>query len=497
MTFPVVLEPPPGLNSDDTTFSAAGAWETCSNIRFWLNRPQTIGSWVAAFSSTLTGVCRNVRVWTKSDGSLTMAFGTHSALQVYFAGALSDITPSGLTAGSEDSSGDAPGYGTGTYGTGLYSTPDSVYYARTWSLDVWGENLVAVPRGGTLYLWENDPTDDATVVTNAPDQITAMLVTPERQVLALGCNEETSGDFNPLCIRGCDLEDLTDWTTAAGNNVFEHILEGGGHIVSGRMIGPWVAVWTNSALHIGEFIGDASQTYRFDPVATNCGLIGPNAVWIVGQTAYWLAPDKQFRAWTPGAEPQILPCPIRKDFLDNLDEVQSAKIVATGISQFGEVWWHYPDLRDGHENSRYVAFNYLSGTWFRGSMDRSAAVDAGVAEYPVKVTPDGEVYYHERSGEVTWSIKAADYYLDESGRSLQIQGVRPDFESQSGDISMSVYVRKYPQGDAVTKGPFTLATGRGKRDFRATGSIASVEFSGTCFARFGKITFLVTPTGDR
>ncbi len=493
----VPLQPPPGLVSDDSTFAAEGAWVDGSNIRFWEGRPQTIGAWESVFAPPLTGVCRNIKSWTNNDGSRILAFGTHSALQLYFAGTLSDITPAGLSAGSIDSSGEAPGFGTGTYGTGPYSNPESTFFPRTWSLDTWGENLVANPRGGKIYRWENDPGVDAAEVTNAPDEISALLVTPERQVLALGCNEEISGDFNPLCIRGCDLGDIDDWTTSATNNAFEHILAGSGRIVKGAMVGNLVAVWTDTGLYVGQFLGNPNQTYRFDPVATNCGLIGPNAVAVVGSTAFWVAPDLQIRAWAPGIEPRIVECPIHGDFAANLDTLQSAKIVAAGVSKFGELWFHYPDVRDGDENSRYIAVSVDKGSWFRGLLGRTAAVDAGVAQFPIAADEQGQVYFHETEGAVDWSLTSADQYLESAERCLQLQSFRPDFKSQTGDVSLTLTTRMRPQGPTIARGPFTIAEGAEKKDFRATGAIAAIRFLGNGALRFGKPCFDAAVLGTR
>lgn len=495
----VALEPPPGLTDDDTTFASPGLWEDGSNIRFVKDRPETIGPWYAAFATLLTGVCRNIKAWTESNSVLDIAFGTHSALQVYTAGALEDITPSGLTAGSIDNSGSAPGYGTGTYGTGTYSVPASQFYARTWSLDTWGENLVASPRGGTLYLWENNPASLATVVTNAPDEITAIMTTPERQVLALGCNEEVSNTFNPLCIRGCDLEDLTDWTTTASNNAFEHILEGSGSIVTGRMLGPYVCVWTNVGLYIGQFVGSPGQAYRFDPVAMNCGLIGPNAVQIIGQTAYWVGTDKQIRAWTPGTQPEIVPCPIWKDFADNMDDGQATKVVMASMSKFSEFWVHYPDARDGDENSRYIAVSVDKGAWFRGDMERTAFTDAGVASFPIATDSSGNVYYHENDNgaDVAWNIRTADTYIGEGDLVAEIQRFIPDFEVQANAIDLTLYTRSYPGSAGVTKGPYSITTSTIKKDFRASGRIMAIELSGTGAMRLGKPMFEAVVRGKR
>ena len=495
----IPLEPPPGLTDDDTTFATPGAWADGSNVRFVKGRPEAIGPWAAAFATALTGVCRNVKAWTDSDGNVTLAFGTHSALQVYWGSRLYDITPSGLAAGAIDTATAIAGYGNNAYGTGTYSMPASQAHARTWSLDTWGENLIASPRGGTLYRWQNDPNVAAAAVANAPDEITAIITAPERQVLALGCNEEISGTFNPLCIRGCDLEDIDDWTTTSTNNAFEHILEGSGSIVTGRVIGPYVAIWTTAGLYLGQFVGAPGQAYRFDLVALNCGLIGPNAIQVVGQTAYWIGTDKQIRAWTPGSQPRIISCPIWTDFADNLNAVQAAKIVAAELSKFGEVWVHYPDSRDGSENSRYLAVALEEGAWFRGQLARTAFVDAGVAANPIGADTSGQAWYHENpaGNAVSWSLQTADTYIGEAEQAAEVQRFIPDFEDQAAPINLTLFMRKLPRSTAVTKGPYSIATGAARKDFRASGRIMAVELAGTGRMRLGKPEFEIVTRGLR
>lgn len=86
---------PPGLNSDDTTYSASPAWSDICNMRFREKRPQTIGGWESLTTALLTGVCRAVLAWTENTGVQDVAFGTHTNLQLFQGGVLADITPFG------------------------------------------------------------------------------------------------------------------------------------------------------------------------------------------------------------------------------------------------------------------------------------------------------------------------------------------------------------------------------------------------------------------
>lgn len=500
----------PGIFSDDTSFSFPAVWRSGSNVRPYMGRMQTIGGWSLAFSTALTGVCRSARAWVDNDSYENIAFGTHSALMVYKGGELFDITPSGLAAGAIDGAG-GPGYGAGDYGEGDYG--ESVltgWYARTWSMDNYGQSLIANARGETIHVWDNDTGTPATAVTNAPANVNSILVTPQRILMALGCNEEISGDLNPMCIRWSDSEDITDWTTAADNLAGEYILEGGGRIVGSRKVGEIGAIWTDSALHVWQYNGDPNQVFRFDLVADNCGLAGPNAVTVFNQTAFWVTPDLQIYAWTPGSPPAPMKCPLRRDFAANMVTTQLEKIVATPVSEFSEVWFFYPDARDGVENSRYIAVSTVADQrvgfpWFEGQLARTAALDSGPTRWPMFIAYDGYAYWHENGnsangGTLDWSISSSDMYLDQAERRVLVRGVWPDFLDQTGAISLTVSVRSYPQATATDKGPYMLETGRSKKDFFADGRIATLTFSGSsapAFMRLGKPSFDVVPTGQQ
>lgn len=397
------------------------------------------------------------------------------------------------------------GYGTGAYSTGDYSEPSTAdFFPRTWSLAAWGEHLLANPRGGAIHAWTNDTLVAAAPLANSPRQVTHMLVAPQDQVFALGCNEEVSGVFNPLCIRHSSVRANTVWKTAASTTAREYILPGGGRIVGGRVIGPYLLVWTTHALFLGTFVGSLGQPWRFDRVGEKCGLIGPSAAVVVGQAAFWLGPDLQFYRYQLGGGPEPLACPIREDFADNLAPSQGDKIVASSISAFSEVRFDYPDAREGSENSRYLSLSLTDGAWSRGIMARTAMVDAGPAQHPIGVDPSGRIYWHERGASAdgaafSWFIETADQYLDENVTALA-RGLWPDIKDQVGPVAVTIIGRFQPQGEERTYGPYVMAPGDDRIDFRATGRLFRMRLSGgsaPTACRIGKPVFDTVPAGRR
>ena len=506
----IPLDMPPGLSGDDTTFAAAGRWADGSNVRFRLGRPETIGGWERLMNEPLTGVCRAVFPWTDNKGVLDIAFGTHRKLQLWRGGSLFDITPNaGFAAGAIDGAGSA-GYGTGAYGMGGYGQPAvSDYFPLTWSFGAWGEQLLASPRNQTIFAWTNDTAQKAEALANAPAQVTHMLVAPLNggyQVFALGCNEEVSGTFNPLCIRHSSIRNNTQWSTSAsGSTAREYVLTGGGRIVAGRMCGPCLLVWTGDALFLGTFVGALNQPWRFERVGRNCGLIGPNAAVVVGQTAFWVSPDRQFYRYAVGGQPEPIPCPIRRDFAEELAASQGDKVVASSNAEFSEVRFDYPDRREGYENSRYlsVAVNGPdAGAWHRGVMARTAFVDAGPSAYPIGATFDGAVFLHERGrsadgGSFGWFVESADTYLDPEA-TLLVRGLWPDFKDQVGPVTVSLSGRFHPQTSDQTIVATAMAPGEAKADLLASGRLFRVRFAGESAptgCRIGSPTFDVAQAG--
>ena len=505
----IPLELPPGLFGNDTSYAAVGRWADGSNVRFRLGAAETIGGWERLTADPLTGVCRSLFPWTDNSGALNIGFGSHSKLQLWRGGALVDITPtSGFTPGAVDGAGSA-GYGTGAYGVGGFGLPSvSDYFPLTWSFGAWGQQLLASPRNQWIFAWTNDTAQRAQALANAPANVTHMLVAPLSggyQVFALGCNEEVSGTFNPLCIRHSSVRNNTQWSTSAsGSTAREYILTGGGRIVAGRMCGPALLVWTGDALFLGTFVGALNQPWRFERVGRNCGLIGPNAVVVAGQTAFWVSPDRQFFSYALGGQAEPLTCPIRRDFAEELAASQGDKVVASSNAEFSEVRFDYPDQRDGYENSRYLALAVGgpdAGAWHRGVMARTAFVDAGPSTYPIGVAFNGSVYLHEKGrsadgGPFSWFIESSDSYLDPDA-TLLARGVWPDFRDQVGPVTVTLSGRFHPQ-DVSQSVSAALAAGDAKADLLATGRLFRVKFSGQSAptgCRIGKPTFDVALAG--
>ncbi|WP_454762353.1 hypothetical protein [Caulobacter segnis] len=473
--------------------------------------PYIVGdSVIVAGATAVGGITPNgtFTVTATTTDTFTYVFTSNATSTSTGGGSDVTITPQrAWTGGAIDGTGGA-GYGTGTYSTGYYSAPSTAaFYPATWALSNRGQNVVAAFRGGTIYLWENDTGVKAAPIDNAPAQVTYALVTAQRQIMALGCNMATSGTFNPMAIRFTDPEFPTVWKAESDNLAEQVILEGGSFIVAGRVVGDYVFVWTNSALHVGRFTGDESQPWVFEQVGDNCGLIGPGAAAVGGQTAYWLTPQGRFFACSVGGVPQQITVMVGDDVVNNLAPSQNDKIVAATNTKFNEVWFFYADARDGNEISRYVSLSMDGATASLGDIARTAYADSGAAsdQYPVGVTFGGTVYLHEKGnsadgGALNWSVRSSYFALTEDARVMAIRGFWPDIKDQVGPVHVTIETGLYPQSTLTSNGPYTTVAGAEKYDLRVTGRMVRITWSGNSapsFARQGVPLFDAVLAGDR
>lgn len=411
---------------------------------------------------------------------------------------------SGFVNGQIDGTGGA-GYGTGAYGVGDYGEPSTTdYFPMTWSFGArsFGE-LYANPRGQGLFVWSNATASPATALANAPAVCNSIAVAWTDQVMAFGCTD-TGGLFNASCIRISDATTPTIWTPATSNTAQQYYLKGNGRIVRALPVGRYFFVWTDSELHLGTFNGE----WIFEPLGAG-GLAGPNAAIVVGQTAYWIAPDLQFYSCSLGGSPALIQpaCPIRDDFADNAAVGQNDKIVASSLSERGEVSWLYSDARDGtgYENSRAIRLSLVDGAWSPDTIARTAMVDANPTVSPIGVTYDGQIYWHERGassdgGSLSASLKTGGQYMDPAERVMILRGLWPDFKDQVGAINLTIYSRFYPQETPVSHGPFLCAPDASKVDFMVTGRIFEFEFTSNSAPmswRMGKPVFDAAVIGER
>lgn len=250
-----------------------------------------------------------------------------------------------ITAG-ESSVVTSSGYGTGPYGAEGYGDARTgstlVVGIRTWSLDTWGEDLLACPRGGQIYWWDRSKgtgTRAESLGGDAPLSCQYMLVSQrDRHVLALGAYDYFNDTIDPMLIRWCSTEDLNDWVPTSVNTAGDLRLYSGSKIVCGVRSRLETVIFTDVSVHTLPFIG-GFDVFGLNIVGENVSILGPNCPVSVDSRVFFMA-EADFYIYDGIVK--VLPCDVRNYVYDNLNVDQKDKIYGGLNREFNEVWWFYP-----------------------------------------------------------------------------------------------------------------------------------------------------------
>jgi hypothetical protein len=343
--------------------------------------------------------------------------------------------PVGTEAGAYGFGWGVGGWGLGTWGTSR--TASTIFIEpRIWSLDHFGKILLAAYNGGTIYTFDptsSQPWGRAQVIPNAPTDVRAMFITPERFVFAL-CDQ--------MVLKSSSQNDYNTWTPASNNTAFSRTLQEGTKLVGGRVLMPFISlVWSDSALFLFQY--DGSQfVYQSSLAGKDCGLISPGAAVTVDGVAYWMGADN-FYIYNGSVAPMPRVEEIRKYVFDAIPTGLVYQCHAVYIPKYHEIWFFYPTIGDSNP-THYVIFAIENQCWSIGTFTRASGTHFTQGDTsPIMAGNDGYLYNHDPIGDtfndngsaLSWQLSLAPYALHEGYEDLDIEGIVFDFFQQSGNIN--------------------------------------------------------------
>ena len=480
----IPLQIPPGVFKNGTEYQAKGRWNGSNLIRWFEGTIRPVGGWRKRSTTQLSGKARGLINWRDNSNNRRIAVGTHTNLYVLSeTNTLTDITPASFTTGDANAV-QKIGYGYSTYGSFAYGVarPDlgSVTPATTWSMDTWGEYLVACSsKDGKLLEWQLDTGADAAAITNAPTSCSGLIVTQERFLFALGAGG------NPRKAQWCDQENNTVWTPAATNQAGDFELTTVGSLQCAKRVRGTTILFTDVDVHTATYIGPPF-IYSFERVGTGCGVISKQAVAATDNACIWMS-GSGFWIYDGFVKPLVSDV---SDFVfGNLNTTQASKVYCVHNSAFGEIWWYYPSLST-NENDSYVSYNYRENHWAIGTLARTCGTDRGIFSNPILVSDDSYVYEHEVGNNYdsqTLFAESGPIELGNGDRVMSLTGLIPD-EKTAGDVRASFSTRFYPNTTEYTYGPYTLSS---PTSVRLTGRQIAVKIEAVALTdwRVGVIRF--------
>ena len=418
------------------------------------------------------------------------------------------------------------GWGTGTWGLSTWGTPrttsNATIDAADWSLDNFGENLIATVKNSKTYIWlpagGTGTANRATLVPNNPTATIQTIVSDrDRHLIHLG-TETTIGNpstQDPMFIRFSNQEDIEDYLPTSTNTAGTFRLDDGTTIIGAVRAKDYILVVTDTAAYTIQFVGPPF-TFSIRKVGSNCGLIGKHALVFINGAVFWMGDSGGFFKFDGTVND--IPCLV-EDFVfttlgdDNLgiNFAQGSQVYAGLNTLYTEINWFY--CKDGSTNiDRLVSLNYDDSTWTTGNLARTTYEDAKVFKFPYATkyetalvptvptingaTAGASYYFAQEVGKneiintggtttnaIACFIRSGDFELEVEGNGeyfLKIRRFIPDFKNLEGSADVTIYLKAYPADTTTAKGetfigPFTIDTSTDKVDTRARARLASIR----------------------
>ena len=393
---------------------------------------------------------------------------------------------------------------------------DIVFDITQWSLDNWGDDVVANRNGSNIYYFESDASTvpvRATSITTSPISVNSIVVSPnDRHLIALGANEYSptatvSGTFNPMLVRWSDQDDRTNWVPSVSSTSGEVVLTDGTRIVGGVRSRTAINIWTDNALWLMQFAGPPF-TFKFTQAGTNCGMIAPHAAVDYNGITYWMGYDNFYKY---DGSVRTLDCTVKKYIFDRLNIKYKDKVF-TGInSEFKEIIWLYASDESGVTDcDSYVIFSPENNYWTYGTgifttyADQQVfgnTITTGVSSNESRLynnePPD---YFTANNNTITSFIESADFDIKDGNQILYMNRLIPDFDLSTGKLKVKIITKNYPESSESTTKEFEVTQLTDKVNFRARGRQAKIRVS--CSSQnaswqWGEVRLAVQGDGER
>ncbi len=444
------------------------------------------------------------------------------------------------------------GWGTSTWSRltwGSGSTTSSVVLdPGTWSLDNFGQQLIATVKDGKTFVWNpgvSNPLDvRAAVMSNAPTATRLTLVSDRDRHLVHFGTETTIGDAttqDPMFIRFSDQENYNVYQPTSVNTAGTFRLDTGNKIVAAVSGKDYNLILTDQAAYTMQFVGPPF-TFSIRQVGSNCGCIGQHATVYADGKVFWMGAGGGFFVFDGTVK--LLPSLV-EDFVftttgsnEGINYSSNEIIYGSHNSLFNEIVWFYPaGTPSGNpavQNNRVVVYNYVENTWSTMTLARSSYADASTYDVPYATEYDSTAiptisnisgttntfgsttyYAHEvGNNEIALNgaetaipayIQSGDFDLPTEGDGqyiLRVSRFLPDFKNLQGNAIVTIFLKNFPidSGTSSQLGPFTINSTTDKIDTRARGRLANIKIQNTAVDetwRFGTFRADVNPDGRR
>ena len=396
------------------------------------------------------------------------------------------------------------GWGTDTWSSGTWGTASSasdvVIAGRNWSLDNFGEDLIATVLDGGTFVWDTSAGvgTRATALSNAPTASRFSLVSTDTRHLLIFGTETTIGtesSQDDLFFRFSDREDATDFTPVATNEAGSLRISDGSKIVGAVKSAGQILVWTDTSLHGIQFVG-SPFTFGLRQLGANSGLIAQHAAIEVNGIAYWMSDDAFYLY---DGVVKKMPCSVQDFVFDDISYTNKNDIAVGLNTAYNEIIWYYPSA-NASQIDRAVAYNYLEGTWYTLTLGRTTWLGAYVYEKPIAteynasttanvstilgLTSGASFIYEHESGNnqadgtaITAFLETGSVEIADGDQLMSVNKLVPDFTNLANTMTARLTLEQYPQSSSNVTSNASITSTTEKVSVRGRGRAVKIRYT--------------------
>lgn len=347
--------------------------------------------------------------------------------------------------------------------------------------------------------------------TTAPASSLGVVCSPQGHEMCFGCTDAATSRIDPLLVSVSGRLNTRDWTTSASNEARSFYLRDGSEIRQ-AIPGPDGVIYflTDKSLWEAQYIG-LPDVWSFNAKGKNCGTVGARAACFDGFKLKWMSNRKEFFEYD-GTRPIPIFSPGRDTVFNNIIPGAAFDLVEAHAHTHGEVWFTYPDRRDGigAEISRYAAVcgdtSGAPGRWLFGdAVSRNAWSPSSNIGFPL-AAEGGLIYYHEKgtsadgAASLNWSALATGIEIGDGNTLAEVSGFMPDHKDAAGPYNVRFigYAATHDGSTPSDSTPQPVAVAAEYvMSFFVIGRTIDIELSGDYDVKIGDPTYLVADTGDQ
>ena len=193
-----------------------------------------------------------------------------------------------------------------------------------------------------------------------------------------------------------------------------------------------------------------------------------------------------------------MPCSVQDFVFDDINYTNSTEIACGLNTQYNEIIWYYPSANSS-QIDRGVAYNYLEGTWYTLSLDRTTWLGAYVYENPIATEYDASlsanastilgltagasyIYEHELGNNqadgtaITAFLETGSVEIADGDHLMSVSKLVPDFKNLANTMTATFTLEQYPQSTSNVQTSGSITSSTEKINIRGRGRAVKIKY---------------------